>query len=178
MNGMRDKAIDTRGRTMSDMKELTTAVNEVAILLKIPEEEKEKVRERKSKKKKRTNHNTYIKPSVTSNTLSLRANSRNFVKRFENHFWLRGLHRRDLRCQSTTKDFRCPASWGGFLSWAGENSGLYLRSLVLASEFSVFFLLLTLRMVSFWVFDRLFSTLRHDDYHILLQPQSKEIFFF
>ena len=43
---MRDKAIDTRGRTMSDMKELTTAVNEVAILLKIPE-----VRERKEKKR-------------------------------------------------------------------------------------------------------------------------------
>ena len=61
---------------MSDMRELTTAVNEVAIL------SKKKIQ--RKKKSERLYNNTYIKPSVTSNTLSLRTNSRHFVKTFRN----------------------------------------------------------------------------------------------
>ena len=121
---MRDKAIDTRGRTMSDMKELTTAVNEVAILLKIPEE-----RKKKSEKKKRTNYNTYIKPSVTSNTLSLRANSRNFVKTFRKPL----LTARAASSRSTVSVDNQGLSLSGILGWVlvvgrGKTQGFILET--------------------------------------------------
>ena len=59
---------------MSEMRELTTAVNEVAILSK------------KSENVANNHNNAYIKPRVTSNTLSLRANSMHFVKIFRTPF--------------------------------------------------------------------------------------------
>jgi hypothetical protein len=55
MNGMRDKG----GRTMSDMRELTTPVNEVAIL---------EIRSEKSEKNARTNQND---KTHTSNPVKL-----------------------------------------------------------------------------------------------------------
>ena len=66
--GMRDKG----GRTTSEMRELTTAVNEVAIL---------ENRSKSQRKMRKIINNAYIKPSETSNTLSLRTNSINVVKR-------------------------------------------------------------------------------------------------
>lgn len=58
---------------MSEMRELTTAVNEVAIL---------EIKSKNSENDANNHYNTHIKPSETSNTLSLRTNSMNFVKIF------------------------------------------------------------------------------------------------